>query len=48
MNSVRLNDSYEQEFSGAGGSSIVFDPPVLWWKAQATSGRVRLKALVFE
>jgi len=47
-NSVRLNDSYEQEFSGAGGSSIVFDPPVLWWKAQATSGRVRLKALVFE
>jgi len=47
-NSVRLNDSYEQEFSGAGGSSIVFDPPVLWWKAQVTSGRVRLKALVFE
>jgi hypothetical protein len=47
-NSVRLNDSYEQEFSGAGGSSIVFDPPVLWWKAQVLSGRVRLKALVFE
>jgi len=47
-NSVGLNDSYEQEFSGAGGSSIVFDPLVLWWKAQVLSGRVRLKALVFE
>jgi hypothetical protein len=46
--SVRLNDSYEQEFSGAGGTSITFDPPILWWKAQVTSGAVRLRALVFE
>jgi hypothetical protein len=46
--SVRLNDSYEQEFSGAGGTSITFDPPILWWKAQVTSGAVRLSALVFE
>jgi len=47
-NAVRLNDSYEQEFRGAGGTSVTFDPPVLWWKAQVLSGRVRLKALVFE
>jgi hypothetical protein len=46
--SVRLNDSYEQEFSGAGGTSIIFDPPILWWKAQVLSGAVRLRALVFE
>jgi len=46
--SVRLNDSYEQEFSGTGGSSITFDPPILWWKAQVLSGAVRLRALVFE
>jgi hypothetical protein len=46
--SVRLNDSYEQEFSGAGGSSITFNPPILWWKAQVLSGAVRLSALVFE
>jgi hypothetical protein len=46
--SVRLNDSYEQEFSGAGGTSITFNPPILWWKAQVTSGAVRLSALVFE
>ena len=47
-NSVRLNDSYEQEFSGSGGTSVTFNPPILWWKAQVTSGRVSLKALVFE
>jgi hypothetical protein len=46
--SVRLNDSYEQEFSGAGGSSISFNPPILFWKAQVLSGAVRLNALVFE
>jgi hypothetical protein len=46
--SVRLNDSYEQEFSGAGGSSISFNPPILFWKAQVLSGAVRLSALVFE
>jgi hypothetical protein len=46
--SVRLNDSYEQEFSGAGGTSITFNPPILWWKAQVLSGAVRLSALVFE
>jgi hypothetical protein len=46
--SVRLNDSYEQEFSGAGGTSIIFDPPILFWKAQVLSGAVRLRALVFE
>jgi hypothetical protein len=46
--SVRLNDSYEQEFSGAGGSSITFNPPILFWKAQVLSGAVRLSALVFE
>jgi hypothetical protein len=46
--SVRLNDSYEQEFSGAGGTSITFDPPILWWKAQVLSGAIRLRALVFE
>ena len=46
--SVRLNDSYEQEFSGAGGTSIILDPPILWWKAQVLSGAVRLSALVFE
>jgi hypothetical protein len=45
--SVRLNDSYEQEFSGSSGS-VTFDPPVLWWKAQVLSGAVRLRALVFE
>ncbi len=47
-NSVRLNDSYEQEFSGSGGTSITFNPPILWWKAQVLSGAVRLRALVFE
>jgi hypothetical protein len=46
--SVRLNDSYEQEFSGAGGSSISFNPPILFWKAQVLSGSIRLSALVFE
>jgi hypothetical protein len=46
--SVRLNDSYEQEFSGAGGTSIIFDPPILFWKAQVLSGAVGLRALVFE
>jgi hypothetical protein len=46
--SIRLNDSYEQEFSGAGGTSITFDPPILFWKAQVLSGAVRLRALVFE
>jgi hypothetical protein len=46
--SVRLNDSYEQEFSGNAGTSVTFDPPVLWWKAQVLSGAVRLRALVFE
>jgi hypothetical protein len=46
--SVRLNDSYEQEFGGAGGTSITFDPPILFWKAQVLSGAVRLRALVFE
>jgi hypothetical protein len=46
--SVRLNDSYEQEFSGNSGQSVTFDPPILWWKAQALSGAVRLRALVFE
>jgi len=46
--SVRLNDSYEQEFSGNSGQSVTFDPPVLWWKAQVLSGAVRLRALVFE
>ncbi|MEM0454636.1 MAG: hypothetical protein QXM81_02210, partial [Nitrososphaerota archaeon] len=47
-NRVRLNDSYEQEFSGSGGTSLAFDPPVLWWKAEVLSGRVRMTALVFE
>jgi hypothetical protein len=46
--SVRLNDSYEQEFSGNSGQSLTFDPPVLFWKAQVLSGAVRLSALVFE
>jgi len=46
--SVRLNDSYEQEFSGNSGQSVTFDPPILFWKAQVLSGRVRLNALVFE
>jgi hypothetical protein len=46
--SVRLNDSYEQEFSGNSGQSVTFDPPILWWKAQVLSGSVRLRALVFE
>jgi len=46
--SVRLNDSYEQEFSGNSGQSVTFDPPVLFWKAQVLSGAVRLRALVFE
>jgi hypothetical protein len=46
--SVRLNDSYEQEFSGNSGQSVTFDPPILWWKAQILSGAVRLRALVFE
>jgi hypothetical protein len=46
--SVRLNDSYEQEFSGNAGASLTFDPPILWWKAQVLSGAVRLRALVFE
>ncbi len=46
--SVRLNDSYEQEFSGNGGTSITFNPPILWWKAQVLSGSVRLRTLVFE
>jgi len=46
--SVRLNDSYEQEFSGNSGQSVTFDPPVLFWKAQVLSGAVRLSALVFE
>ena len=45
---VRLNDSYEQEFSGNSGQSVTFDPPILWWKAQVLSGAVRLNALVFE
>ena len=45
---VRLNDSYEQEFTGSGGTSLTFDPPVLWWKAQVLSGQVRMTALVFE
>jgi hypothetical protein len=46
--SVRLNDSYEQEFSGNAGQSVTFDPPILFWKAQVLSGAVRLRALVFE
>jgi hypothetical protein len=46
--SVRLNDSYEQEFSGNAGQSVTFNPPILWWKAQVLSGAVRLSALVFE
>jgi hypothetical protein len=46
--SVRLNDSYEQEFNGNLGQSVTFDPPVLFWKAQVLSGAVRLRALVFE
>ena len=46
--SVRLNDSYEQEFSGNAYQSVTFDPPILWWKAQVLSGAVRLRALVFE
>jgi hypothetical protein len=46
--SVRLNDSYEQEFSGNAGASVTFDPPILFWKAQVLSGAVRLRALVFE
>jgi hypothetical protein len=46
--SVRLNDSYEQEFSGNSGQSVTFDPPILWWKAQVLSGAVRLRVLVFE
>jgi len=46
--SVRLNDSYEQEFSGNSGQSLTFDPPILWWKVEVLSGRVRLRALVFE
>jgi hypothetical protein len=46
--SVRLNDSYEQEFSGNSGQSVTFNPPILWWKAQVLSGAVRLNALVFE
>jgi hypothetical protein len=46
--SVRLNDSYEQEFSGNAGQSVTFDPPILFWKAQVLSGSVRLRALVFE
>jgi hypothetical protein len=46
--SVRLNDSYEQEFSGNSGQSVTFDPPILFWKAQVLSGAVRLSALVFE
>jgi len=45
---VRLNDSYEQEFSGNSGQSVTFDPPVLFWKTQVLSGAVRLSALVFE
>jgi hypothetical protein len=45
---VRLNDSYEQEFSGNSGQSVTFNPPILWWKAQVLSGAVRLSALVFE
>jgi hypothetical protein len=45
---VRLNDSYEQEFSGNSGQSVTFDPPILFWKAQVLSGAVRLSALVFE
>jgi hypothetical protein len=45
---VRLNDSYEQEFSGNSGQSVTFDPPILFWKAQVLSGAVRLRALVFE
>jgi hypothetical protein len=46
--SVRLNDSYEQEFSGNTGASLTFDPPILFWKAQVLSGAARLRALVFE
>jgi hypothetical protein len=46
--SVRLNDSYEQEFSGNSGQSVTFNPPILWWKAQVLSGSIRLSALVFE
>jgi hypothetical protein len=46
--SVRLNDSYEQEFSGNSGQSVTFNPPILFWKAQVLSGAVRLNALVFE
>jgi hypothetical protein len=45
---VRLNDSYEQEFSGNSGQSVTFNPPILWWKAQVLSGSIRLSALVFE
>jgi len=45
---VRLNDSYEQEFSGNAGASVTFNPPILWWKVQVLSGAVRLSALVFE
>ncbi|MFZ8857427.1 MAG: hypothetical protein ACO2O1_04200 [Candidatus Caldarchaeales archaeon] len=45
---IRLNDSYEQEFSGNSGQSVTFDPPILFWKLQVLSGSVRLSALVFE
>jgi hypothetical protein len=45
---VRLNDSYEREFSGNTGQSVTFDPPILFWKLQVLSGSVRLRALVFE
>ncbi len=46
--SVRLNDSYEQEFSGNASQSVTFNPPILWWKLHVLSGSIRLSALVFE
>jgi hypothetical protein len=34
--------------AGTRGTSMTFNPPILWWKAQVLSGAVRLSALVFE
>lgn len=47
-NSVELNDSPDQVFSGSGGTAITLDPMVWVWQVRVLTGRVRCLFMVFE
>ncbi|MCS6787695.1 MAG: hypothetical protein NZ733_00160 [Aigarchaeota archaeon] len=47
-NSVELNDSHDQIFTGSGGTAITFDPMVWVWQVRVLTGRVRCLFMVFE